>query len=89
MYKLMYDPTSFTPFFQPALSTICMGRFMPTPLYIVVLARFVGRLSGDSTESSICKCLILVISYGAICINISHIFFLYLLHFAHTNPLFA
>ena len=47
MYKLMYDPTSFTPFFRPPLSTICMGRFMPTPLYIVVFARFVGGLSGD------------------------------------------
>ena len=50
MYKLMYDPTSFTPFFRPALYTICMGRFMPTPLYIVVLARFVDLMSGDSTK---------------------------------------
>ena len=47
MYKLMYDPTSFTPFFLPAFSTIYMGSFMPAPLYIVVLARFVDVVSGD------------------------------------------
>ena len=47
MYKLMYDPTSFTPFFWPAISTICSGQEIYLPLYIVLLARFVDWMSGD------------------------------------------
>ena len=47
MYILMYDPTSFTPFFQPAFSTICSSFKICIPLYIVVLGRFVDLVSED------------------------------------------
>lgn len=47
MYKLMYDPTSFTPFFQLASYTIYMGVEICTPLYIVVWKVFVLSASGD------------------------------------------
>lgn len=46
-YKLMYDPTSFTPFFRPATYAIYMGMIIPTPLYIVVLGRFALSASED------------------------------------------
>ena len=47
MYKLMYDPTSFTPFFRPAHYAIYMGRLSGIPLYIVVWMVFVLSASGD------------------------------------------
>ena len=34
MYKLMYDPTSFTPFFRPAPYAIYMDKLYTAPLYI-------------------------------------------------------
>ena len=34
MYKLMYDPTSFTPFFPPVTYAIYTGGIMPTPIEV-------------------------------------------------------
>ena len=89
MYKLMYEPTSFTPFFRPAAYAIYMGKLYAAPLYIVVRKVFVLSASGDSTKWSIHESLILVISYSAIRIKISLIYWLYLQHFEHISCLFA
>ena len=48
MYKLMYDPTSFTPFFRPAPYAVYMDKLYTAPLYIVVWKVFVLSASGDS-----------------------------------------
>ena len=47
MYKLMYDPTSFTPFFRPTPYAIYMDKLYIAPLYIVVWKVFVLSASGD------------------------------------------
>ena len=47
MYKLMYDPTSFSPNFPPATYAIYIGAEIFTPLYIAVLKVFVLCASGD------------------------------------------
>ena len=57
----MYDPTSFTPFFRPALYAIYMGAESVMPLYIVVLKIFVKSASGDSSKQSIYESLIISI----------------------------
>lgn len=47
MYKLMYDPTSFSPNFLPATYAIYTGVESAMPLYIVVWKVFVLSASVD------------------------------------------